>query len=591
VLKEQSLLRSAFRVAVPITSLLLIACSTPFQPLGVEELRDSIRLTEEQELGEAAQHPEKRQMLPNDNDVRDTLTPERLAELEELSGRSSYQGVSLDLGDDLLGTKSGEVGLTLRQAILAALKFNPDLQAARLTPAIREADLVSAEAAFDSTFFANYNLNWLDQPQVVPGTGTISFGTRANVVNVRTLETGVRKNLVSGGQMTVSTSLERSDNSSPGFSFSPDPAYTSSILLSVTQPLLRGFGSEVTLAEVHARRNQQRQEIEQLRSTTITLVTEVEKAYWTLMQARWNLLIRQRLLDRGIATREQLRGRLGFDVTPAEWSDAVARVETRKSDVISAKSLVRQASDALKLLMNHPDLPLGSETIVAPLDDFTQEPIEYSLLDAVTTSIEHRPEMKQALLNMDNAAIQVLVSNNARLPLLNLAASMQFNGLDDQWEESYDHVTSSRFIDYLVRLQFEYPLGNRSAEAQYRSARLQQNQAVLSYRNVLRQVVLDVKTALRDLNTNYQLLGQRDAARLAAAENLRTLKVQEEVQALTPEFLNLEFNRQELLASSELQQIDALVKYNISLANLHAAMGIALERNQIKFVVPDPDVR
>ncbi|MFI4898792.1 MAG: hypothetical protein ACIARR_13340, partial [Phycisphaerales bacterium JB059] len=44
---------------------------------------------------------------------------------------------------------------------------------------------------------------------------------------------------------------------------------------------------------------------------------------------------------------------------------------------------------------------------------------------------------------------------------------------------------------------------------------------------------------------------------------------------------------QEALASAEINEIQALVQYNTSIANLYAAMGTALERSRIDLVVPD----
>jgi len=110
----------------------------------------------------------------------------------------------------------------------------------------------------------------------------------------------------------------------------------------------------------------------------------------------------------------------------------------------------------------------------------------------------------------------------------------------------------------------------------------------VGYRRIVQDVVLSVKRSLRDVATNYQLIEQSRSARLAATENLRTLEVQKKtIQALSPEFLNLEFQRQESLALAELEEIAALANYNIALADLYASTGTALERNQIKFVVPD----
>ena len=45
--------------------------------------------------------------------------------------------------------------------------------------------------------------------------------------------------------------------------------------------------------------------------------------------------------------------------------------------------------------------------------------------------------------------------------------------------------------------------------------------------------------------------------------------------------------RQESLANAELEEAQALVNYQIALAELVAATGTALERNGIRFVVPE----
>ncbi|MCK4872098.1 MAG: TolC family protein [Phycisphaerales bacterium] len=579
---------SAISAGLACVSLVaLIGCSTPLEPFGTDELRQAIARTTAREFRDAGAQPAHRELARPLGEVEATFDDERLRELQDLSGPTSYDADAIELGDDLLGETSNEIGLTLRQVILTGIENNLDLRTAQLSPAISEADVVAAEAVFDAVLFATHTSSWTDQPQVVTSTGGVNVGSRANVAAIRSLETGIRKPLASGGQITFSTLVERTDRGSPGYTYTPNAAYGTNVLVGITQPLLRNFGSDVAYAEIRVNRNIERAAVEELRSRMISVLTEIERTYWILAQARWNLLIRERLLGRGIETRDVLAGRRGFDVTPAEWSDAVARVESRKAEVITAKAFVRQASDALKLLMNHPDLPVGSETIIVPLDRFVDESITYSLLDSITTGVANRPEVQRAILNMDNASVQVMLANNARLPMLDLAASIQYNGLDDDTGSSYDRLADGSYIDYLLRLQFEIPVGNRAAEATYRQTQLQRAQTTLGYQNVVRQVVLDVKTAVRDLDTNYQLIGQRRSARLASAENLRTLAVQEQVQALTPEFLNLKFQRQDQLAAAELQEVNALAEYNIALATLHAAMGVALQRNQIDFVVPE----
>jgi hypothetical protein len=108
----------------------------------------------------------------------------------------------------------------------------------------------------------------------------------------------------------------------------------------------------------------------------------------------------------------------------------------------------------------------------------------------------------------------------------------------------------------------------------------------------VQQVVFDVKSAIRNLLLNYQLLAHERVARVAAAEDYRAFRVEKELNAInTIERLSLEFQRQESLASAEQQEIAAMANYSISLAQLHAAMGTILERNQIEFVVPNVEGR
>ncbi len=47
-------------------------------------------------------------------------------------------------------------------------------------------------------------------------------------------------------------------------------------------------------------------------------------------------------------------------------------------------------------------------------------------------------------------------------------------------------------------------------------------------------------------------------------------------------------SRVDAIGQTELEEIRAMVNYQIAVANLYNSMGIGLERNQIKFVVPEP---
>src|SRR5690606_31738611 len=202
------------------------------------------------------------------------------------------------------------------------------------------------------------------------------------------------------------------------------------------------------------------------------------------------------------------------------------------------------------------------------------------------------PEIQQAILSLDNTSIRQTVADNGRLPRLDLRLQARYSGLDDDFGNATEDVIDGSFMTWLVGLAFEQPLGNRAGEAEYRKRVLERTSAGIAYRNQVQQVVLQVKSALRQMLENYKLVGDQRVARFAAAENLRAFQVEKDLSAInTVERLNLEFQRQELLAGAEQEEVAALANYNIALARLHVAMGTILERNRIEFVVPNVEGR
>lgn len=568
---------------------LLAGCSSPFQEQATEDLRRSIVDSAERELRPARAAPEPRQV---EREVAELdIPPERMEELREMAGPARNEADPiLPLEENLLGDETATAALSLEQAIATSVRNNLDVQQARIVPAIDSANLVAAEAFFDWVFFADGRWRATDEPRQRPIVNNVPVGAAGNVVDETGFTMGLRKSLTSGGTLSASIGQTHLNSRTPGISLEPDPANQVFAELTLDQPLLRGFGSDVALSEVRLARNTERSSMFELKGTLIDTVTAVEEAYWDLAERQAILKIYRRLLERGYETYEVLKSRRDFDVKPSEISDAVARIEQRKGFILIAENDLRDASDRLKLLMNDPDVSVGTEVQFIPVDEAIDEPIRYSLLDSIATAIENRPLVNTALLSIDDASIRATVAENGRLPMLDLRMQARWNGLDSDAGEAYSQIGEGQFINYLVSLQFEQPLGNRAAEARYRAAQLGRLQSVVGYRDAVQQVAFDVKEALRQVVTTYKLIEQTRTSRIAATENLRTLLVQEQfIQSLTPDFLDRKLNRQEALAQAEIDEVRSITTYNKAIARLHAAMGTALERNRIKLEIPDAD--
>lgn len=549
------------------------------------DLRRSIRESAERELVEARTRPEARLTARSSVLEELNLKPEVLEELSRMAGPASYLNQKLTLEQSLLGGEQPTAMITLEHVVKTTLNNNLNVAFARLAPAIGQNQLAAAEAAFDWVLFNNTTWGNTDQPRTNSSINGATVGVSTNQANSFDTAIGVRKPLISGGQLTVQHQFIYSDNTTPNLFLSPDPARETNIVLQFDQPLLRNFGSDFTLAQVRLARNAERDAIQQLKETLIQTVTDAETAYWNLVRARDDVLVLQRLLERGEDVVKIVRNRP--DARPGNISNSAAAVQSRRADVIRARRVLRSASDQIKLLMNDPQYPIGGENMLLPVDSAIDAPVQFSLVDSLNTALANRPEVQRAILSIDNTAIRERAADNQRLPLLNLRALTRFSGLAGSTDDSYDVLTSGRFIDYQLAVQFEMPIGNRAAEAAYRGRRLERTQATLAYQDTLRRVFAEVKTTLDDIVANYQLIEQTRTARIAAAEDLRQALVDETTTTgLTPEFLDLKLRRQQALAAAEQQENQAITEYNIAVARLHQATGTALERNRVLFEVP-----
>ena len=566
-------------------ALLVAGCGSPEQDRPeLDRLRQSMDAAVAREMARApAEDPVKPVTRPTPEVFAELR--ERRAQLDTMGPQIALAGPGLDLGEDLYGGDFPEMVLSLKDAIQMAVRNNLGVQGARLQQGVTQAELVAAQAAFDANLVASSGMNFQNQP-------TQNFGgflpsDFANQFRQWSYSAGIQSATVTGG--TFDVGIENTYSKLyPESLYSNNPAWISSLNLGFTQPLLQGFGTDVNMAAIRLARNNDRRSLQQLRAQLLQLCRDVEIGYWQLVLARQRVVTAQWLVRVGVEVRDVLAKRRAFDTTQAQYADAVAKVEDRKAQVIRAQREVASAVDRLKVLLNDPGLPVGEETMVVPADFMVDQALSFSFRDAMGTAVEQSPLVTQALLGVDDASIRQVVADNGRLPDLNLNTQFQFSGLEQGFGDSWQELSEAGFVNYLVGLNFSQPIGNRAGEANYRRARLQRSQAVLAYRSAVQGTIFQVKDALRSVEAQYRLIEQTRAFRLAQAENLRALLVDEQtIATLTPEFLALKFQRQQELANAQQQEIQALVDYNGAIAQLWQAMGTGLQMNRVELQVTD----
>ena len=486
-----------------------------------------------------------------------------------------------------IGT-SGErvVRVPLRELVQRAVANNLEVKVAGYTPAIEQTRVTEAEARFDPTFFTNVQFS---QENVLgPSATNVSADLDQTTFRTYSAQIGLRQDLESGGRVELRyepAHTERDPSLGPlgNEIIDPNPFWTSEITLQVTQPLLRDFGADVNRARIVINRNNQRVGQLEYRTELERNIFELERAHWQLVQAMRDVQIAENLLTRTIATGDIIHKRMQHEAGRQQLSQANASIETRRTILIRARARVRDLSDQLKRLMNDPEFPVASNILIVPADEPLGEEVQFNEQDQINTALENRSELGQQQLRVDNAGVAADVAKNNLLPQLNLVGSVGFAGLGEDMPDAVENQWEFNAIDYTVGLQLEIPIGNRAARAIWKRAQLQRLQAIDQYRALIDEVSLNVRTALRQVQTTWDEIYGTRRARLASADALAAIEEREraDAQGLSPEFVNRKLDLQAELAQNESREAEAMSNYMIAISDLERAKGTLLRYNNI----------
>lgn len=460
--------------------------------------------------------------------------------------------------------------LSLAEALRRSLANNYQIKVDGYGPAISTAQIVQAEAAFDTAFFANTSRDNTDRPTP---SAILASQTDTTIVNG-----GIRKLLATGATVTFTQQMTRVDN--PGFQFQVlNPAWSQNFVSELRQPILRNFGIDFNRAQINIRKNERMINEEVFRARVIQTLNDVERAYWTLVGARRDVVTIAEVVAEAKLTLAQIEARKDFDAYQTLLFRSQAAVKQREFEFIDVKNRVRNSEDQLLNLINDPDLALSNDYEIVPTDEPTISPMVHDRFQTVKTAIDRRPEIMQARYAVDITRLQLGIAKNQALPRLDVVYRMTLNGLGASADDGFDQMTGGNFIDQFVGMEFQWNFGERAERAGIRIARLQQSQAVYRYKKALDDIITDCRVALRNLDTNYEQIGTSHEGVNAASENLRSL--QERQERKSPAELDTILNAQVNLGNSRRQLLNSLVAYNQGIVDVERAKGTLLEFNNV----------
>ncbi|MEM9409623.1 MAG: TolC family protein [Planctomycetota bacterium] len=476
----------------------------------------------------------------------------------------------------------------LVQAIEILLKFSPLVRVAELERDIAHTNVIREEAAFDWSRFIE--TTWAESNNPVAST---LDGAANRVVNHDfDISGGVTKLNRRGGNLTISQGAGLSDSNSSFFD--PQNQADASIAIEYQRPLLQGGGKLVTTSRFEIANVEAAISEADLISELQRQILAVANAYWNLVNARGEFVIRQRTLDLGEEILDVIENRVGVDTEPVQLARARANFTTRQADFRNAKFALLTAQEQLLQLMFGANYQVNALIEVVTTAESTRQLDVPDLDGQLDIALQNRPEVRAALSTIERSSIEQGVARNQLLPALDLTMAVSNRairgnrGLASAFNEQFSFGDPS----YSVGLSYALPRGNRAAKAGMDQARYRVRQFQQQLEQTISEVALDIKVVSFEILNAMERLEQAKAAFIYATEDYSVrldryeLMLDDATDVTT--YLDNLFSSQDRLAGAQREYIQALTEctlVNIRLQNARGTLANSIpysERNSAK---------
>lgn len=522
-----------------------------------------------------------------DIEVERYLFPLAQADVMRAQSGNSTQGFST-------ATSGGATGLTATQAqsFLSILSSN-----SIFSSLASGAPSAVNPNGFDPTINATADWGHFTSPQQ----NTVTTGTTALVTTNTIANFNIQQNFATGGSATLSYNNTFSSQNS--YFNLLNPVTSAFVDLSVSQPLLQGFGIATNNRPIRVAKNNLRAADLVFKQQVIVTVETVVQAYWLLVSASEDVEVKRKAL--ALSQKLYSDNKKQVDVgslAPIEIVRAEAEIASDEQALVTSETTVLQQETILKNALSRNGLanPAVRAAHIVATDRIQIPEVEKiePIQDLVDSALDSRPELQQSRIQLDNQKILLAGTRNLMLPSLNAFADLRNSGLAGDpntlpvpgtntpyatnqnpyfiggYGNALGQVFSRNFPNYSVGLQLSIPLRNRNAQANYATAAVTLRQSEMSVQKLINQIHVDVQNALI---TVRQARAQYSAAVKSRILQQQTLDAEQKkyaVGASTP-FLVIQAQRD--LATAGGTEVVAEANYIQARLQLDVATGRTLE--------------
>lgn len=438
--------------------------------------------------------------------------------------------------------------LTLEQAVNEALGRNDRLVNQADTTAQADLGLRLARNTF--------------KPKVTPNI----FGSFGRTdISSQTYRVDVSQKLITGTDLRLSVGTASSQIPSQSRLSSDDLLfYNADTTLSLTQPLLRGFGTSVARRSLTSAELRRADADRQQAMAEQQVAVDVAAAYYRLVAQQSFVDVARQSLERARRLRDASEAKLDaglvsqLDVLRSQQLVAQAEIQ-----FFDTQAGVEEARDRLSTLMGRP--ATDPFDVRGDIPRPGTEPIDVA--HATTLALGNRLDLKARVASRDDAENQIRFAKNQLLPQVDVNLALTRRETADSFRASFA-LDGYQFATFFT---IAMPVDRTAQQVEYQSALLDRDRRRREVATLERQIADDVKQALRERD---RLLRGVVSAETSVAISRREVEVAQ-LRYQTGLSNNLDVVTAESgLLAAEGRRIQALADSAVARLRLRALLGV-----------------
>jgi outer membrane protein len=496
------------------------------------------------------------------------------------------------------------VQLTLDDAVKLALERNLDIAVQRLNPQINDIAIARISSIYHPALTSTLNTSSTTTPTTTAIGGASSAGVPI-VTGLSTYNAGVAQSVPwGGGQFNVALNNNKQTSTSQNSLY--NPTYNTNWSGAYTQPLLRGFTTDITRQSLQVTRINRDISDVQLRSTITNTLSNVRNAYWNYVYTVQAADVAQQSVNLAdqLVKDNQTRVEVGT-MAPIDVVTAQSQAATARQNLVAAQSAMYTNELTLKRLIVSGTQDPNWSVRLDPVDrpDFRPEAIDVAA--AVRRALSERTDLDIAKKDVEANAVTLKYLNDQLKPQADFVGTYGLVGVGGSqlvfpagstgvnrqaigsipggYVDALSSLFTTNFPRWTAQINFSYPLGLSSQQASVARARVQLGQVQAQVRQIELQVATDV--------TNAAVTAQSAAERVQAAQAARELaqKTMEAEQSKFEVGMSTNYNvilTQRDLATAQINELQAILNYRIALVELERLQQTTLQNSNITLLTP-----